>query len=72
MEKVLKRNCRKFYKVRGMIFAEAFWIAMKSGKAEDREKERADLEAAEKEMASGVVGILLGMRDCKRKLRRKK
>lgn len=38
MEKVLRRNCRKFYKVRGMIFAEAFWIALKSGKAEDREK----------------------------------
>lgn len=38
MEKVLKRNCRKFYKVRGMLFAEAFWIAKKSGKAEDKQK----------------------------------
>lgn len=38
MEKVLRRRCTKFYKVRGMLFAEAFWIAMKSGKAEDKRK----------------------------------
>lgn len=38
MENVLKINCRKFYKVRGMLFAEAFWIAKKSGKLEDRQK----------------------------------
>ena len=38
MESVLKRGCRKFYKVRGMLFAEAFWIAKKSGKSEDKEK----------------------------------
>ncbi len=38
MENVLKRSCRKFYKVRGMLFAEAFWIAKKSGKPEDKEK----------------------------------
>lgn len=38
MEKVLKRNCRTFYKVRGMLFAEAFWIAMKSKKEEDKQK----------------------------------
>lgn len=38
MEKVLGRSCTRFYKVRGMLFAEAFWIAMKSGKAEDKQK----------------------------------
>lgn len=38
MEQVLKSPCRKFYKVRGMLFAEAFWIAMKSGKPEDWQK----------------------------------
>lgn len=38
METVLKRRCTKFYKVRGMLFAEAFWIWAKSGKAEDKEK----------------------------------
>lgn len=38
MENILKINCRKFYKVRGMIFAEAYWIAKKSGKIEDKQK----------------------------------
>ncbi len=38
IEKVLKRNCTKFYKVRGMLFAEAFWIAKKSHKLEDKAK----------------------------------
>lgn len=40
MEIVLRRRCTKFYKVRGMIFAEAFWIAMKSGKKEEWAKAR--------------------------------
>lgn len=40
MENVLRRRCTKFYKVRGMIFAEAFWISMKSGKKEERAKVR--------------------------------
>lgn len=38
MENVLHRRCTKFYRVRGKIFAEAFWIAMKSRKSEDWEK----------------------------------
>lgn len=38
IENVLHRRCTKFYKVRGMIFAEAFWIAMKSHKKEDWSK----------------------------------
>lgn len=35
MEKVLHRRCTRFYKVRGMLFAEAFWIACKSNRKED-------------------------------------
>ncbi|MBQ6272853.1 MAG: glycosyltransferase family 2 protein [Oscillospiraceae bacterium] len=38
IENVLHRRCTKFYKVRGMLFAEAFWIAMKSHKSEDWEQ----------------------------------
>lgn len=38
MERVLRRPCLRFYKVRGMIFAEAYWIWRKSRKEEDREK----------------------------------
>ena len=38
MEKVLKRRCTRFYKVRGMLFAEAYWIAKKSGLREDKQK----------------------------------
>lgn len=41
METILKRRCTRFYKVRGMLFAEAFWIARKSGKEEDQAKVRA-------------------------------
>lgn len=40
MEHVLRRNCTKFYKVRGLLFAEAFWIAKKSGIEEDKQKAR--------------------------------
>ena len=38
MENVLKRNCRKFYKVRGMIFAEAYWTYKKNHRPEDKQK----------------------------------
>lgn len=40
IENVLHRKCGKFYRVRGMIFAEAFWIAMKSHDPKDWEKVR--------------------------------
>ncbi len=39
-ENILHRRCTRFYKVRGMLYAEAYWIAKKSGKPEDREKAR--------------------------------
>lgn len=38
IERVLHRRCTKFYKVRGMLFAEAFWIWAKSRRIEDKEK----------------------------------
>ena len=38
IENTLHRDCRQFYKVRGDIYAEAFFIALKSGKAEDKKK----------------------------------
>jgi glycosyltransferase involved in cell wall biosynthesis len=38
IENVLHRRCTKIYKVRGMLFAEAFWIAKKRHKPEDWEK----------------------------------
>ena len=38
MEEVLKRPCRKFYKVRGLLFAEGFWIWVKNRRPEDKEK----------------------------------
>ena len=38
IENVLKRRCTKFYKVRGMLYAESYWIARKSHKASDKQK----------------------------------
>lgn len=38
MEHVLHRDCQPFYKVRGMLFAEAFWIWMKNKRPEDKQK----------------------------------
>ena len=34
----LHRRCTRFYKVRGLLFAEAFWIACKSKNKDDWEK----------------------------------
>lgn len=41
IERVLHRRCTRFYKVRGMLYAEAYWIARKSRKQEDRDKAEA-------------------------------
>lgn len=38
IENVLHRKCMNFYNVRGRIFAEAFWIAMKSRNPKDWQK----------------------------------
>ena len=36
MENILHKDCKPFYRVRGDIYAEAFFIALKSGKTEDK------------------------------------
>lgn len=71
MEKVLRRPCRKFYKVRGMLFAEAFWIAMKSGKAEDKEKMKAIWNQRKKKWPLVWWTFVWGCGTVKRKLTRK-
>lgn len=38
IEHILHRRCTRFYKVRGLLFAEAFWIACKSKNKDDWEK----------------------------------
>ncbi len=68
METVLKRSCRKFYKVRGMLFAEAFWIAMKSGKPEDKEKCRQIWRQRKKKWPLILWAFLRGCQTLKRKL----
>lgn len=68
MENVLQRPCRKFYKVRGMLFAEAFWIAMKSGKTEDKEKAKAIWNQRKKKWPLVWWAIYWGFGTVKRKL----
>lgn len=73
MESVLKRKCTRFYKVRGMIFAEAFWIAMKSGKEEDKQKALDIWNQRKKKWPLVywvlVRGYITGMRHAKRFLK---
>ena len=38
MENVLHRNCKPFYKVRGRLFAEQFFIALKNRREEDKKR----------------------------------
>jgi len=38
IENILHRKCKNFYNVRGMIFAESFWIAIRNRSAEDWHK----------------------------------
>ena len=71
MEKVLRRPCRKFYKVRGMLFAEAFWIAMKSGKAEDKDKMKAIWNQRKKKWPLVWWAFVWGCGTVKSKLTRK-
>lgn len=68
MEHVLHRSCRKFYKVRGMIFAEAFWIAMKSGRGEDRQKAKAIWNQRKKKWPLVLWAFRWGCGTLKRKL----
>ncbi len=72
MEKVLHRRCTKFYKVRGMIFAEAYWIAKKSGLPEDKEKAREIWNQRRKKWPLIWWTFVWGCGTIKRRLSRKK
>lgn len=71
MEKVLNRKCTKFYKVRGMLFAEAFWIGMKSGSAEDRQKAKEIWHQRKKKLPLVFWAFYWGCTTLKRKICRK-
>lgn len=71
MEKVLNRKCTKFYKVRGMLFAEAFWIAKKSGKAEDKQKADEIWNQRKKKFPLVFWALYWGCTTVKRKILRK-
>lgn len=71
MEQVLRRRCTKFYRVRGTLFAEAFWIAVKSGRAEDRAKARAIWHQRRKKWPLLWWAFVWGCRSAKRKGKRR-
>ncbi|MCH5296583.1 MAG: glycosyltransferase [Ruminococcus sp.] len=71
MENVLHRKCTKFYKVRGMLFAEAFWIGMKSGRAEDKQKAKEIWNQRKKKWPLVFWAFYWGCRTIKRKIFRK-
>lgn len=71
MENVLHRNCIKFYKVRGMIFAEAFWIGLKSGRDEDRQKTKEIWNQRKKKWPLVWWAIYRGYETFKRKIKKK-
>lgn len=71
MEKVLNRKCTKFYKVRGMLFAEAFWIGMKSGSVEDRQKAKEIWHQRKKKLPLVFWTFYWGCTTLKRKICRK-
>lgn len=69
MEDVLKKPCTRFYKVRGMLFAEAFWIAMKSRSAEDMAKAREIWNQRRKKWPLVLWAFVWGLGTVKRKLK---
>lgn len=71
IEHILHRRCTKFYKVRGMLFAEAFWIAMKSGNEDDRRKVHAIWEQRKKKWPLIWWTFVWGCRTLGRKIRRR-
>lgn len=71
IENVLHRKCTKFYKVRGMLFAEAFWISMKSGQAEDKQKAREIWNQRKKKTPLVFWAFYWGCTTIKRKIFRK-
>lgn len=72
MEKVLKRKCTKFYKVRGMLFAEAYWIAKKSKRQEDKNKADEIWQQRKKKWPLVFWAFCWGCGTIKRKLFKKK
>lgn len=72
MENVLKRNCTKFYKVRGMLFAEAFWTAKKTKKAEDKVKYKDIWNQRRKKWPLVLWAFVWGCGTVKRKFNRHK
>ena len=68
IETVLHRRCIKFYQVRGMIFAEAFWIAMKSHNREDWEKASQIWKQRSKKWPLIVCAVRWGYNSLKRKV----
>lgn len=72
MEKVLKRRCTKFYKVRGMLFAEAYWLAKKSGRQEDKQKADEIWQQRKKKWPLVFWAFYWGCGTVKRRLFRKK
>lgn len=71
MENVLNRKCTKFYKVRGMLFAEAFWISKKSRKPEDKQKADEIWNQRKKKLPLVFWAFYWGCTTFKRKICRK-
>lgn len=71
IENVLHRKCTKFYKVRGMLFAEAFWIGMKSGLAEDKQKTKEIWNQRKKKWPLVFWAFYWGCTTLKRVIKRK-
>lgn len=70
MENVLHRRCTGFYKVRGMLFAEAFWSAKKSGRAEDWDKVQQIWKQRRKKWPLVWWAFVWGCQTAKRKMKR--
>lgn len=67
-EKVLHRKCTRFLKVRAWVFAESFWIAMKSHKQEDWEKVNAIWNQRKKKWPLVWYTLVWGFGTLKRKI----
>lgn len=61
IEHILHRRCTRFYKVRGLLFAEAFWIACKSKNKDDWEKVKEIWNQRHKKISAGILDYRLGV-----------
>ncbi len=71
IENVLHRDCTPFYKVRGDIYAEAFFIALKSGKETDKQKARNIWNQRKKKWPLIQAVLRHGLATAGRKLRKR-